>query len=63
MSAQTKFLLAVFYLCAFMALFAPMVLAQNGTDTPTNVTTTAAVTKYVTFVVEISRGQAANYPI
>ncbi|KAF8422913.1 hypothetical protein EV426DRAFT_152154 [Tirmania nivea] len=45
MSAQQKFLLTVFYLCAFLALFAPVALAYgNETTTRTNDTTPSNTT-------------------
>ena len=40
MSAQQKFLLTVFYLCAFLALFAPVALASGNVTTPTTNRTT-----------------------
>ncbi|KAF8443632.1 hypothetical protein BGX38DRAFT_1271840 [Terfezia claveryi] len=39
MSAQQKFLLTVFYLCAFLALFAPVALAYGNKTQTTNGTT------------------------
>lgn len=40
MSAQQKFLLAVFYLCAFLALFAPVALGYSNNTVPGNQTHT-----------------------
>ncbi|RPB28817.1 hypothetical protein L211DRAFT_832694 [Terfezia boudieri ATCC MYA-4762] len=43
MSAQQKFLLTVFYLCAFLALFAPVALASGNETYTTNGTTTQTI--------------------